>query len=375
MKVACISTSAVPSIAANSIQVMKVCQALAQTGNEVTLWIPGSASTPWAALSEQYGISTPFQMRWLNTRRALRRYDFAWAAVRQASDWGADILYTWTTQAAYLALRRKLPLLLEIHDLPTGRLGPWLFRQICQYPGKKRLLIITQALLDALQKNYAVQIPPEQVRITPNTVDMAQYNEMPSPEQARQTLNLPQKLTLAATGHLYAGRGVPLFLRLASLFPQAQFLWVGGRPGDVENWRQTASRDGLTNITFTGFIPNKQLPLYQAAADILLMPYEESIAGSSGGNSATICSPMKMFEYMASGRPIITSDLPVIHEILDETSAFFCPAQETSSWATAIQKLSDNPALRREMGENALRKITGYTWQTRAENALKGFLT
>jgi glycosyltransferase involved in cell wall biosynthesis len=78
---------------------------------------------------------------------------------------------------------------------------------------------------------------------------------------------------------------------------------------------------------------------------------------------------------MASGRPIITSDLPVIHEILDETTAFFCPAQETQSWASAIQKLSDNPALRREMGENALRKISGYTWQTRAENALKGFVT
>ena len=82
----------------------------------------------------------------------------------------------------------------------------------------------------------------------------------------------------------------------------------------------------------TGFIENSKLPLYQAACDILLMPYENAIAGSSGGNSVDICSPMKMFEYMAVGRAIISSDLPVIHEVLDNETAFFCPPEDSSAW-------------------------------------------
>ena len=86
MKIACISASQVPSGTANSIQAMKVCQSLAQTGQEVCLWLPGQAAAPWPALAEQYGLQTPFQVRWLPSRRALRRYDFAWGALRQAQD-------------------------------------------------------------------------------------------------------------------------------------------------------------------------------------------------------------------------------------------------------------------------------------------------
>ena len=45
------------------------------------------------------------------------------------------------------------------------------------------------------------------------------------------------------------------------------------------------------NITLTGFVRNEQLPMYQAAADILLMPYERVITGSSGGNSSSLRQP------------------------------------------------------------------------------------
>ena len=81
---------------------------------------------------------------------------------------------------------------------------------------------------------------------------------------------------------------------------------------------------GIKNVHLTGFVPNEELPLYQAACDILLMPYEEAIAGSSGGDTARFASPMKAFEYMAAGRPILSSDLPVFREVLDE--AFASPA-------------------------------------------------
>ena len=90
------------------------------------------------------------------------------------------------------------------------------------------------------------------------------------------------------------------------------FLIVGGEPQDVENLRQRVRVIGLKNVILTGFVPNARLPLYQAACDVLLMPYQRQVAASSGGDIARYLSPMKLFEYMACERPIISSDLPVL---------------------------------------------------------------
>jgi glycosyltransferase involved in cell wall biosynthesis len=184
---------------------------------------------------------------------------------------------------------------------------------------------------------------------------------------------LTQAPTIACTGHLYAGRGADLFLALAAQTPGARFLWVGGRPEDVAVWQEKAASAGLTNVTFTGFVPNRDLPHYQAAADVLLMPYGREIAGSSGGNSASVCSPMKMFEYMAAGRAIVTSDLPVIHEVLNEKNAIFCSPEDVDAWVQAVRSLLDDPARRAALGKQARHDVEEYTWLERARKALTGF--
>src|SRR5690606_10349374 len=129
-----------------------------------------------------------------------------------------------------------------------------------------------------------------------NGVDLERFENLPDPVTARRQIGLPEAPTVMCTGHLYAGRGAGLFLLLAKSLPQAQFVWVGGRAQDVAYWKQQIESD---NVIFTGFVPNQNLPLYQAAADLLLMPYSRTIMGSSGSaDSAAVASPMKMFEYM-----------------------------------------------------------------------------
>ncbi len=176
-------------------------------------------------------------------------------------------------------------------------------------------MVITQALADALEADYDEPMPP--TMIAPNGVDLSRYQDLPSPAEARRQLGLPDLPTTACTGHLYEGRGVELFLALADRMPEVQFLWVGGRPKDVQHWQARAAEAGLANVSFPGFVPNADLPLYQAAADILLMPYQQQVGGSSGEAPVKFFSSMKMYEYMAANRPIISSDLPVIHEVLD----------------------------------------------------------
>ncbi len=383
MKVACISASRIPSDTANSIQVMKACQALAQLGHQVRLLAPdpgtpvpgtpGSAAAGWEALAGQYGLTSPFEVRWLPSRRGLRRYDLALAAVRQARAWGAGLAYVWPLQAAVLALLWRLPLALELHGEPEGRFGPRLFRLVLQLPGSKRLLPITEALARSLQARYPSSLRPEQWVVAPNGVDLERYRDLPEPAEARQQLGLPERPTAGYTGHLYPGRGMGLLAALARRFPEYQFLWVGGRAQDVRAWQNRLSGDGLNNVRLTGFVENRFLPLYQAAADALLMPYETVIAGSSGGDSAAYASPMKMFEYLATGRPILSSDLPVIREVLDERVARLCPPEDVEAWAGALAELMADGAARRSLGDRARRLAARYSWRARAQKALADF--
>jgi glycosyltransferase involved in cell wall biosynthesis len=255
--------------------------------------------------------------------------------------------------------------MLELHDFPRGRVGPLWLQFFLRFPGHKRLLPITEAL------RLALRLPEGQTVTAPDGVDLERYTSLPDPKSARRILSLPAALTVLCTGHLYAGRGADLFLGLAAKFPQASFVWVGGQPADVEVWKQRAV--GLPNVTFTGFIPNERIPLFQSAADVLLMPYQRTVATSSGGNTAEICSPMKMFEYMAAGRAILSSDLPVLHEVLDGTMAIFCPLDDTGGWESALGELLGDEDHRKALGLRARLAVEQYSWVRRAQRVLDGF--
>lgn len=375
MRIAVIAPSRVPSNTANSIQVMKVCQALAQLGHAVCLWVPGEKATAWEQLSDFYGVQTPFEIVWLPTQPRLKRYDLALSSVNRAVGWQADAIYTWMPQAAVYGQLRGLPVVLEVHDRPTGKLGPWLLQRTVKMRGRKRLAVITRALVRVLEDEFGLPIPEENLVIAPDAVDLERYDNLPDAPSARRRLGLPpDQITAVYTGHLYAGRGVELLLGLARAFPQVHFLLVGGNPQSVENCRKQVGELGLANVTLTGFIANQKLALYQAAGDILLMPYGRMIAGSSGGNTADICSPMKMFEYMAAGRAILSSDLPVLREVLNERNAVFCAADDLESWKAGLQSLLDDPEWMLALGQQALKDAQPYSWKSRAALTLNNLV-
>jgi glycosyltransferase involved in cell wall biosynthesis len=355
---------------------MKVCQALAEIGHEIRLLAPHeSEPVPWESLLTHYGLRNTFPIEWLPSIPALKRYDFTLHSILAARKFNADIVYTWLLNPAVAALWLGWPVILEIHAEVTGRIGPWLMRRFWRSSTRKRMLVTTRPLREAVERVAGLEFPEEAVQIAPNGVDLAQYESLPNAMEARQHLGLENKLTVGFTGHIYPGRGADLLFELAGRMPEVNFLWVGGTPDEVSYWRDRLADAGASNVTMTGFVENSRLPLYQAAADILLMPYGRSISASSGQDIAEVINPMKMFDYMAAGRAIISADLPVLHEVLNEKNAVFCEPGNVAAWERTLRSvLADIPG-RLALGTQARKDVEGYTWLARAERALEGFGT
>jgi glycosyltransferase involved in cell wall biosynthesis len=374
MKIALITNSRIPSLTANSIQAMKVAQALIQIGHDVRMFAPREAEPATReSLMTHYGLRVVPRLELLPSLKGLKRLDFIVHAQRAARRFGAELIYTWLPQSAVLGLWMKYPVVLEMHADVTGLLGAWWVRQFWRAKGRKTMTVTTSALRNALERTTKLKFEDEAVVAAPNGVELERYANLPSPSEARRQLNLPEGLTVGFTGHIYPGRGADLLFELAKQMPRVNFLWVGGTPELVSFWKAKLAEARAANVTMTGFVEHSLIPLYQAAADVLLMPYARTIEASSGQDIAEVINPMKMFEYMAAGRVVVTADLPVIREVLNENSALFCKAGEIGDWRLAIESLLTDEPRRLALGAQAKRDVEKFSWVKREERVLEKF--
>jgi len=372
MKIALITNSRIPSLTANSIQAMKVAQALMQLGHDIKMFAPKeSDAVNRESLLTHYGLRLTPDLDLLPSISGLKRLDFIVHAQRAAKKFGADLIYTWLPQSAALGAWMGYPVVLEMHADNSGKLGVWWMRQFWEQKTPKVMTVTTSALRKALERSTNFQFLNEAILLAPNGVELEKYMGLPSPTEARRQLNLKEGLTVGFTGHIYPGRGADLLFELAKQMPNVNFLWVGGTPELVDFWRGKLSEAGMTNVTMTGFVKHESIPLYQAAADILLMPYSRSIEASSGQDIAKVINPMKMFEYMAAGRGIVCADLSVIREVLNEGNAVFCEPDDIGKWKVEIEKLLADEPRRLALGAQARKDVEQLTWVKREERVME----
>jgi glycosyltransferase involved in cell wall biosynthesis len=233
-------------------------------------------------------------------------------------------------------------------------------------PNFKRLVVVC----DALRRMYleSHDISDELIVVAPNGANPIPPSGTPLPDLG------PAGMHAGYIGSLYEGRGVDIINGMAERCPEVHFHLIGGNPDQVEDWRQKL-RD-LDNITFHGFMPYAEAAAYRQAFDVLLAPYQREVSVGAHGQaeaSRYMC-PIKLFEYMATGKAIICSDLPVLHEILEDgRTTLFCPPNDIDAWAAAVDRLRRDPLLRETIGEQARTKfLNKHTWRKRAEQVLAG---
>lgn len=370
MKIVYISSSTIPSRTANSIHVMKMCQAFARNGHEVTLIAPAGWGEHERGVEDIfgfYGVEPCFTLQRLRVPNVMGRgYFYGLAAAMRARRQAADLVYCRNVAGCYFSLLSGMKAILEIHAPVEegGRLQESLFRSILRSKRLVKLVAITQALKAHVEERHPTFAGP--IQVAPDGADAMGEDVSPFP------LASGARLKVGYLGHLFAGRGIELIAEMARRVDRADFHIVGGRDEDVAFWRdKTAAMD---NVQVHGFVSPALAERYRASFDILLAPYQTTVTVyGGGGDTARWMSPLKLFEYMAAGKAIICSDLPALREVLThEANALLCPPSDVDAWSAALERLRDDEALRARLGETARRDfLDNYTWLARAGSLLR----
>ena len=154
---------------------------------------------------------------------------------------------------------------------------------------------------------------------------------------------------------------------MALELPEVLFLIYGGNDGDVLFRRRN---NKLINLRFMGHITHVEAQRIMKIVDVLLMPYQQEVSiGVDKHDTGRWMSPMKMFEYMASGVPIISSDLPVLREVLsDGVNCLLVESNNKEAWMNALLNLMNEPKIAQRIGLSAhLDYKNSYTWLNRAK--------
>ena len=175
-------------------------------------------------------------------------------------------------------------------------------------------------------------------------------------------------------GSVYPGKGMEVILPVAELCPWADFVSVGGESATVTEMSHRSKH--LTNITFLGR-QNPQNAIREAAKfDIALVPNQIKTESCSGKDIGRWTSPLKVFEYMSLGKPILASRIEVLQEVLsDNVNCLLADPTDVSQWAANLQRLKDDKELRNRIGARALDEFNSrYTWDQRAAGILTNIL-
>lgn len=366
-----IANARLPGEHAHSVQIMKMCEAFSQAGLEVELVLPFRFNKIKQSVWDYYNISPVFQITKLPSLDLLPfkrlgrlsfwvgSISFSLSALFYVLFSKADVIYSRDLLSiVWLSFFRPKKCVFEMHTRYSGWGRKFLKRL-------KAVITISSGLKNELLNNSVTE---SKILVASDGVDLKIFDSLDKKEKCRQELNIPlDALVLGYVGQLKTmgmEKGIGLLLSAFEKIRQHRknlhLYLVGGWPFHVEEY---AGRAG-ESVHFTGQVPYSLVPKYLASFDVLLMPFPKN------PHYIHDMSPLKMFEYMAAKRPIVTSDLPSIREVLRDEEAFFFEAENESSFVESIELVLDNPDLALSKAAVAYVRVGEFSWEKRARRII-----
>lgn len=364
MRIYYLSHSDIPSHRPSSLQVMKTCESLVQRGHEVVLF---GFKNPHIGENDHlfYDVEETFQLvkfRRLNIR-VIEMTVYARQVVRSVKALGVpDLFFAREGYSLLAAARFTKPLFYEVHQGPGTFFKQWVESRIFLKKNFLGLVAMTETLKHYYLRTYPI-LSPEKILVRPNGA------ELPPEKPIKPLLSWPGRtghIQVGYVGNLGEDRGPAFILSLAARNPEMDFHLVGGSEKDIAHWKRVSLRP---NVYFHGFIRQRNLPAYYKRFDLMIAPYKKAIfTHDKRREYAEWISPLKIFEYMAYGKPILCSSLPVIGEVLVHgKNAWLSEPENLEDWQRSLQHLSRDAGLRRSLGEKARCEFfSRHTWDERA---------
>ncbi len=369
---------------ANGIQTMQTCYALAERGHMVELIVRPDTRRPARDPFQYYDLPPLDRLRierapvaGTPTMRRLGYLAFAAGRAAGAKRAGAIITRDLGVASLLLSIPRALrpPLVYESHgyapDVASALPG---LVSTAQHAADRKLKRL------AGREQRVWREADGYVTITVGLAHemTARFGRRPRLRVAADGVRLPRErqwhdivrdgskpAVVAYAGHLYPWKGVELLLDALARVPAARGLIVGGHEEepDLGRLREHAERLGISSrVTFTGYVDPPRVAPLVSEADILVLP------NPSSAISTRFTSPLKLFEYMAAGKPIVASALPSIHEVLHHNvNAILVEPGSAEALASGIQRLIDDPALAARLARGAWEAAAQYGWDRRAD--------
>lgn len=366
MKLIYLTGFGLPTEWAHGIQVMKMCEAFADLGAQVELMAPRRRNEVKADPFDYYTVKNNFKINKLPCLDIcpgdasgfyfwLRLISFLLVARSRLFLKNYDVLYT-RDQFAGVFFRRFI---LELHSLPATP-KKWQ-KKIWQKAGK---LIVLNDLMKRELIGFGIR--EEKILTAPDAVDLKEFDLKITKQEVRGKIGLPPDKRIvmyAGSFYLHDWKGVDILLEANRELPDDYLLVLVG--GEKEELEKIQKKYGGNNLLLAGRKRYKDIPYYFKSADVLVLPNK-----SGSANSEKYTSPLKMFEYMASGAPIVASDLPSIREILNSHNAILVEPDDPQKLAAGIRRAAEDAVFSASLAQKALGDAANFTWQKRAKNII-----
>ena len=343
---------------------MKTCEAFSKIGTEVVLSVPNfilfdyNKDDPF----DYYNVERLFKIKKVLSIRLIRlgpvgffleTFIFSLGLIFTSDFWRADYIFSRDEMLVFIASLFGRKIIWETH---TGSYN--IFAKIVL--SKAQFIVsISQGL-----KDYYVSkgIPDSKILVCHDGVDLEDFRVSKSKLEARNILRLPQdKKIILYAGRLDGWKGVETFFEASKSFNEDMVaVVVGGDKSQVNSFSKK-----YPNIFFLGFKLYKELSLYQKSADVLVVP---NTAKSEVSRLYT--SPLKVFSYMASGVPIVASDLPSVREVLNERNSTLVSPDSPEALLAGIESVIYDSAKAEILAKQAKMDAVRYSWTERAKNII-----
>lgn len=369
MKLVYIVNARIPTEKAHGIQIMKSCEAFARAGVTLELWVPDRGNPITEEPFGYYGVDRNFVIKKIKSFDAFRFEKYFgllsfWLQsisflikLASARLEPGGLVYTRNADIASLFAWRGAHVVYEAHQWPTSKI--WLYRRLLK---EVQYIICNSHGTEAEFKKHGFI----NTLVVPNGVDLSVFARQENIQAVREKLHLPfDKKIVMYTGHLYAWKGVDVIIDIARALiadTRMLFVLVGGTKKDVEKYKEIIEKNNLSNILLCGHKAQSEIPDYLSSSDVLLLP---NIPISEESERYT--SPIKMFEYMASKKPIVASNMPSIREILNKENSILSTAGDANSFVQGIIRAAEDTALIEAITQKAFSDVQNYTWDKRAQ--------